>query len=125
MSCAHEESCLAFVMFRGRAGLCLQHVFCGTCCSGTRACPNMTTPCFRTFDPKTRTWPVLGQGGGGIISCMCADATSFGEHFEQFFCREFVDPLLRCACIAHDIADSAVNNFFVKTLWIPCCVVLA
>ena len=45
-------------------GLCLQLVFRSTCRALTRACPNTGTPCFRTFGPGTRTWPVFAQGGG-------------------------------------------------------------
>ena len=48
---------------RVKVGLCLQLVFRSTCRALTRACPNTGTPCFRTFDPGTRTWPVLGGGG--------------------------------------------------------------
>ena len=33
----------------------------------TRACPNTETPCFRTFGPGTRTWPVFAQGGRGYL----------------------------------------------------------
>ena len=48
-------------------GLCLQLVFRSTCHALTRACPNTGTPCFRTFGPGTRTWPVFAQGGGGVV----------------------------------------------------------
>ena len=52
---------------RVKVGLCLQLVFRSTCRALTRACPNTRTPCFRTFDPGTRTWPVFAQGGGGVL----------------------------------------------------------
>ena len=49
-------------------GLCLQLVFRSTCHALTRACPNTGTPCFCTFGPGTRTWPVFVQGGGQGMS---------------------------------------------------------
>ena len=57
-----------FHSYERLVGLCLQLVFRSTCCALTRAGPNTGTPCFRTFGPGTRTWPVFAQGGGGYIS---------------------------------------------------------
>ena len=53
-------------VLRGRVGLCLPHVFRGTCRAVTQPCPSTVTPCSRTFAPRTRTWPVLGRGGGRL-----------------------------------------------------------
>ena len=65
--CSCTLGCMPVCYHVGRAkvGLCLQLVFRSTCRALTRACPNMGTPCFRTFGPGTRTWPVFAQGGAG------------------------------------------------------------
>ena len=39
---------------RGRGGLCLPHVFRGTCRAVTRACPNTATPVFPHFGPANQ-----------------------------------------------------------------------
>ena len=75
----NQNNDLCYHVGRVKVGLCLQLVFRSTCRALTRACPNMGTPCFRTFGPGTRTWPVFAQGGGGgyvsRASCALVQAT--------------------------------------------------
>ena len=59
-----KKNDLCYHVGRVKVGLCLQLVFRSTCRALTRACPNTGTPCFCTFGPGTRTWPVFAQGGG-------------------------------------------------------------
>ena len=67
-----KKNDLCYHVGRVKVGLWLQLVFRSTCRALTRACPNTGTPCFRTFGPGTRTWPVFAQGGGGGVVSLVA-----------------------------------------------------